>query len=108
MIKYNVVVIDEYQERFQFEYYENEYPSLMELIRDKMISDIGDCRGRVWCNTCVVEGLNKNVENRLISDQEKQLLNVLGIDNVRLSCQLFLNENLHNTEWKILDSRRLF
>lgn len=105
---FRVTIIDEFEERHVIYYYEHQYPSLMELIRHDLGSEIGDCRGRIWCNTCAVQSKNKVVEIEVKEELEKKLLCILNIENIRLSCQLFLTKELHNTEWKILDSRRLF
>lgn len=105
---YQLSIIDEFGERYTFHYTEYQYPSLMELIRHNLGSDIGDCRGRMWCNTCAVKSNETVSEVREIDSKELRLLSVLGVKNSRLSCQLLLTKDLHNTEWEIIDSRRLF
>ena len=105
---YQVIIIDEFNERYSFDYYEHQYPSLMELIRHNLGSDIGDCRGRMWCNTCAVEANNRTIKLVEADEKELGLLGVLRVENIRLSCQLFLTKELHNSEWKIIDSRKLF
>lgn len=105
---YQISIIDEFGERHSYNFHEYQYASLMELIRHNLGSDLGDCRGRMWCNTCAVRAIKNNIEWGDIDFQEQELLNVLGLENIRLSCQLMLTKDLHNTEWEIIDSRLLF
>ncbi len=105
---YQLKIIDEFDDKHSFEFYEHQYPSLMELIRNSLGSDIGDCRSRMWCNTCAVQAIHGKVELTKLDNEEQRLLRILNVENTRLSCQLLLTKELHNTEWKILDSRTLF
>ena len=105
---YELTIIDEFNQSHSLKYIENEHPSLMELLRDRIVTDIGDCRGRVWCNTCAVRLLNVKVNEVEIEEDERALLNSLIVNNIRLSCQLLLDKTLNGTTWEILDSRNLF
>lgn len=83
----------------------NEYRSLMHLIYDNIyIEDFGECLGMGKCGTCVVQLLN--ADERLITDfdrNEKETLRKAGVNapNLRLSCQLILDENIDGLEIKI-------
>jgi len=79
---------------------------LLELIRHQLGSDIGDCRGRVWCNTCVVRKHNGMVNSQQLDAEEQQLLQALPMTNIRLSCQVNADHTLDGTLWKIEDSRK--
>lgn len=105
---YKLNIIDEHNESHLLTFHNREYSSLMELLRDRLNSDIGDCRGRMWCNTCAVKLCHKEVEVNLLKIDEIRLLEVIPVDNIRLSCQLELTKVLNGTTWRILDSWRWF
>lgn len=102
---YELTIIDENGESHKLVYKKHEYPSLMEMLRDVLLADIGDCRGRIWCNTCIVQSKMSIYENSMDAD-EQLLLKAIDLPNTRLSCQLELDESLDQTTWEITDSRR--
>lgn len=103
---YKLHIIDEYGERHQLTFKNQEFPSLMEFLRDELGTEIGDCRGRIWCNTCAVEQCYEKIEPSTLGNDERRLLKAIPVSNTRLSCQLELTEKLNGTTWRILDSRR--
>lgn len=85
------------------------YRSLMELIVNELLEDIGDCRGRAWCGTCIVKQIdNKNLDHSPIDKDEEILLNKFPNpqkDHIRLACQIEINQKLQDTTWQVVDSR---
>lgn len=102
---YELIIIDETGESHILAYKKNEYPSLMEMLRDVLLTDIGDCRGRVWCNTCIVQS-KVSICEQSFDANEQLLLKAIDFPNTRLSCQLELDESLDQTTWEIIDSRK--
>ncbi|MDW5289900.1 2Fe-2S iron-sulfur cluster-binding protein [Formosa sp. PL04] len=80
--------------------------NLMTFIVDNLAEDIGDCKGRAWCGTCMVKQINGNYDDTIIPDEQLLLDAFPDIPNIRLSCQIFLNPKLDGTTWKVLDSRQ--
>ena len=84
----------------------NETQNLMVFIVDALAEDIGDCRGRAWCGTCMVQQLKGAFKSNKIGDEQTILNKYSEYFNTRLACQIFLNADLHETTWKVLDSRQ--
>lgn len=83
------------------------YNSLMEFIVDQLFEEIGDCKGRAWCGTCIVRQINDS-QNITLDFEEKTLLGKYPNENndwIRLSCQIEITPALNNTCWEIVDSR---
>ncbi len=86
--------------------YRNEYRSLMVLIKDRFYPDgFGQCGGMGRCATCMIRvvtaqeisGMNRN---------ESSTLSKQGIIDpcIRLSCQLLVDESLHDSTIIIFDN----
>jgi 2Fe-2S ferredoxin len=80
-----------------------EYRNLMVLLNEKFyIENFGDCGGMGRCATCIVEIKN---DPHLVSRQrnEESTLIKMGISqsNIRLACQILVNEELENAVIKI-------
>jgi|SRR5690554_5666562 len=85
------------------------YRSLMDFIADELFDEIGDCRGRAWCGTCIVKQIRGDyIGTRNLSEDEMDLLakypNPDG-DHIRLACQIQIDAELENTAWIVVDSR---
>jgi len=92
-------------EKHELQTYEGEYRNLMVLLYDKIyIEDFGDCKGMGRCGTCAVkvEGLPAAVNT--FDRNEERTLSKMGIHggDVRLSCQILVNENLENITVEII------
>lgn len=86
--------------------YQNEYRSLMVLIRDKLYPDsFGECGGMGRCATCKIQ-LNHAHEIVGMDRNESSTLGKQGITDpsIRLSCQLLIDAALHNTTIVIVDN----
>ena len=84
----------------------NTIQNLMVFIADTLAEDIGDCKGRAWCGTCMVQQLKGNYKSDKIEDERVLLSKYSEFTNSRLACQISLCPELHNTTWKVLDSRQ--
>ncbi|WP_434036621.1 2Fe-2S iron-sulfur cluster-binding protein [Formosa sp. 4Alg 33] len=89
-----------------FSFVPNANENLMTFIADNLAEDIGDCKGRAWCGTCMVQQLHGDYKDTMIADERRLLNGFPDIPNRRLACQIFLNSNLDGTTWKVLDSRQ--
>ena len=92
-----VTVIDQYNEVHKMTYRHLEYPSLMELIINSYYSEIGECKGRGLCGTCIVEVVKGKLKSERLSG-EMHILKVNGREHpkYRLACQLTLDIKLNN------------
>ncbi len=76
----------------------HEYRSLMHLITDKLFLDgFGECGGMGKCGTCIVEitsctGLPTSLERNECTTLERAGKNR---DNLRLSCQILIDESIN-------------
>lgn len=107
MKKISFTLIDSVGKEHRIETQEHEYNSLMELIVNELYEEIGDCKGRAWCGTCIVKQLKGIPETELEKDETDLLSRYPNPENApfRLSCQLEINDYLNNTSWEIVDSR---
>ncbi|MCH2223761.1 MAG: 2Fe-2S iron-sulfur cluster binding domain-containing protein [Crocinitomicaceae bacterium] len=108
MTSETIQITDSFGNSYSLNYKKNEYPSLLELIKDHIITSIGDCKGRAWCGTCAVRLLKGNPQID-IETPEMQKLQEIKINNwteLRLACQIPLNSSLHKNHWEIIDSRK--
>lgn len=83
-----------------------EYRNLMFLLKDKMYLEyFGECGGLGKCATCVVKviGLAGNSINK--ERNEPATLGRIGYadENIRLSCQIFITEDLDGAIVEILE-----
>jgi len=101
----HVTVIDSNEERYQIAYERFEYPNLMELITNTYYSEIGACRGKALCGTCIVKTVDGENLNEQRSKQEEHTLIVHNSKEkeYRLSCQIVLDENIHGAVFKVID-----
>jgi len=93
--------------KYELKTYTYEYRNLMVLLYDQIyIEDFGECKGMGRCGTCAVriEGIPEAVNN--LDRNEDRTLSKLGLygSNVRLSCQVLVNESLENVKVEIVDS----
>lgn len=91
---------------YSIETYLHEYPNLMFLLRDKLLLDnFGQCGGVGRCATCIIE--IKGVKGDSIKKErnEHTTLSKIGYtdDTVRLSCQLYINNDIDGVKIEIID-----
>lgn len=88
--------------------YESEFRNLMILINEKIyVEDFGECKGTGRCGTCLVEvegltGLSANKERNEETTLEKCAVKKA---NLRLSCQIMINNDLKNAKIKVVEER---
>ena len=92
-------------ERHELQTYTYEYRNLMMLLFDKIyIEDFGECKGMGRCGTCAVKisGLSKAITT--LGRNEAQTLAKMGVqgNDIRLSCQVLVDENLENSIVEII------
>ncbi len=100
-----LVTVDYDGQRYEILSYPNEYRSLMMLIYDKIYPEaFGECLGMGRCGTCLVEIMDKQHEPTAYERNEEVNLARTGISgqNIRLSCQLMIDENLDGLIVKVL------
>lgn len=88
--------------------YEGEFRNLMALINEKIyVEDFGECKGIGRCGTCLVELKGSNSLTSPIERNEKSTLGKCAVKmpDLRLSCQVMINNGLHNTIIKIVEDR---
>ena len=89
------------------ETYPGEYPNLMFLLRDKLYLDaFGECGGVGRCATCVIKANGISGKSVTKERNEPATLSKMGYedDNIRLSCQLYVSEDLDGAAIEIIDS----
>ena len=83
-----------------------EYRSLMALLYDKVYidDDFGECKGMGRCGTCVI--LILNIKNKITFFDRNETATLTKMDinqeNIHLSCQVELDENIDGLEVEIL------
>lgn len=85
--------------------YTNEYRSLMMLIFDRIYTDsFGECLGMGKCGTCLVEIMSSKHELSCYERNEDMTLlrNIKAKENIRLSCQLIIDEKMDGLVVKVL------
>lgn len=92
------------EQKYELASFVNEYRSLMILLKDKIAPEgFGECGGMGRCGTCLIKvsGLEDNSE---LIRNEQSTLEKMGIADpqVRLSCQLQINDDLKNATVYIL------
>lgn len=100
-----LVTVDYDGQLYEIHTYPNEYRSLMMLIYDKISPEaFGECLGMGRCGTCLVEVIDKQHEPTAYERNEDVNLARTGIsgENIRLSCQLMIDENLDGLIVKVL------
>jgi 2Fe-2S ferredoxin len=86
--------------------YKNEYRNLMQLIFDRLVLvDFGECKGEGKCGTCMIVTQNKSYSK---NDYVRNEFNTLSkfkneIKNLRLSCQLLINDEINGLHIEIVE-----
>lgn len=78
--------------------------SLMEFLKGNDYDILATCGGMALCATCHVQILEGYQQLHEIQDEEYAMLDTLPniTDTSRLSCQLRINDSLHNVKLKIM------
>lgn len=98
-----VTVIDIYEEIHKIPYRRYEYRSLMELIVNTYYSEIGECKGKGLCGTCIVEIIGEDINNSVSKEEHNTLkVNNKNYPQYRLACQLILDEKINNSIFKVV------
>lgn len=93
-------------EEYAVQTYENEYRNLMVLLNDKIyMEDFGQCGGQGRCATCLVEVTAPGGGLLTPERNEQSTIGKKGAvgKNVRLSCQIFINDALNGAVINIPD-----
>lgn len=100
-------IIDTIGEAHRVEVKPYAYNSLMEFIVDELLEEIGDCKGRAWCGTCIIRQVNGSQSIQLDLNEQILLDQYPNPDKdwIRLACQIEITPELENTCWEIVDSR---
>ena len=99
----NVTVVHDGEPRI-LSTYANEYRNLMMLISDRLYpEEFGDCGGMGRCGTCLVEIMESPRQLSSFDRNEKATVARIGVteENVRLSCQILIDENIDGLKLKI-------
>lgn len=86
--------------------YTNAYRNLMHLLEDQFIvQDFGECMGMGKCGTCMIEVI---AAPNLLEDLQRNEMTTLKKaamlkKNIRLSCQIFINDSLQDAVLKIYE-----
>lgn len=92
-------------ECYEIQTYTNEYRSLMMLIYDRIYTEsFGECLGMGKCGTCMVEIMSSEHELSCYERNENMTLlrNIKAKENIRLSCQLVIDEKMDGLAVKVL------
>ena len=100
-----ITVIDTANETHVIPFKRHEYASLMELIVNTCHDEIGECKGRGLCGTCVVEIGEGSFLKEQPNDKEREVFQTLNLEGeqVRLACQLMLTQELDGVQVRVLD-----
>ncbi|WP_051209868.1 2Fe-2S iron-sulfur cluster-binding protein [Gelidibacter mesophilus] len=100
---YCFTYINEFNETCKAEFKHNEYHNLMELLFDRYMEDVGDCKGRAWCGTCHIQILDGSLSEKMDADEKETLSKSEAVtQNSRLACQIPVNAELHNLVFRIM------
>ena len=97
-------VIEDNQTR-QIETFHGEYANLMYLLKDKLfLNSFGECGGMGKCATCIIKTTGIKGDSTIKDRNEPNTLSKLGYteDNIRLSCQLYITQDLDDATIEIL------
>ncbi len=97
-----------FNEQIEVSTYEGEFRNLMTLIIEKVfVEDFGECKGTGKCGTCLVEVRGLSSHATIMERNEKNTLEKCAIKriNLRLACQIMINNSLHNTIVQIVEER---
>lgn len=103
----NITLTIIYQgETYSIKTYANEYRNLMMLIYDRVATEeFGECLGMGKCGTCLVEIIHSPKTLTSFDRNEATTIEKAGITgkNVRLSCQIVIDENIDGLEVEVLE-----
>jgi 2Fe-2S ferredoxin len=88
--------------------YEGEFRNLMVLINEKLyVEDFGECKGIGRCGTCLVIAERMDKTASIMERNEKSTLQKCTYQhtNLRLSCQIMINNALRGARIEIVDDR---
>lgn len=88
--------------------YEGEFRNLMVLINEKIyVEDFGECKGIGRCGTCLIVADGLNHASSVMERNEKSTLQKCSAqyENLRLSCQVMINNGLQNAVITIVEER---
>jgi len=97
-----------FDEEINIETFEGEFRNLMILINEKIyVEDFGECKGIGRCGTCLVEVEGLGEAASVMERNEKSTLAKCAVQkpNLRLSCQIMINDALQNSWIKIVEER---
>lgn len=92
-------------EEYKIQTYAGEYRDLKCLIQDRLFAeDFGQCGGMGRCGTCIVR-IGGLAESSGFQRNEATTLHRIapGIDNIRLACQIPVDDQLANLIITIMD-----
>ena len=90
----------------EIETYDGEYKNLMFLLKDQLVLDsFGECGGMGRCATCVIKIQGLTGEAIIKDRNEPVTLSKFGLtdENLRLSCQLLINQDLNDVEIELIE-----
>jgi 2Fe-2S ferredoxin len=88
--------------------FEGEFRNLMVLINEKLyVEDFGECKGIGRCGTCLVIAEGMGEAASMMERNEKSTLQKCTYEhaNLRLSCQIMINDALRGARIQIVDDR---
>ena len=88
--------------------YAGEFRNLMTLINEKIyVEDFGECKGIGRCGTCLIEVEGPDINAAKMDRNEKSTLAKCAVKkaNLRLSCQLMINNSLKNSIITVVEER---
>lgn len=91
---------------YRLQTFYGEYRDLKSLILDRLFpEDFGQCGGMGRCATCMVEVNGLVGDAALLKRNEETTLERMGSggQNIRLSCQLAIDDSLANAVIRVLD-----
>ncbi len=94
-------------EEYKIQTYAGEYRDLKCLIQDKLFAeDFGQCGGMGRCGTCIVSIIGTAEVQDFQRNEATTLCRVApGIANIRLSCQIPVDDQLSNLTIIVLENR---
>jgi 2Fe-2S ferredoxin len=96
------------EEEIKVETYDGEFRNLMALINEKMyVEDFGECKGIGRCGTCLIIAERIGEGASVMDRNEKSTLQKCAArhKNIRLSCQVMINQALQNASIEIVEER---
>lgn len=93
-------------EEYKLQTYAGEYRDLKCLIQDRLFTDdFGQCGGMGRCGTCIVRIGGLGEVPRLLRNEATTLGRIApGVDNIRLACQIPVDDNLSNLTITIIEN----